>query len=378
MDKHNASLVCALIGHVPKEFSKRLTSMKSMKIMSEPQLDDIPVECFLKLRALVIGTGVDAHSLSSLLPSLRTANPTLCVVGLCDSVESKWLVNWADVVFNSPDEAYEFLAGLFANTRTSALAQLSIRAGRRLAVQAMILAGLLSLWWVLVAVFAPPPFLLPSPVLVLSAFIGQWDRMIMHLLTTAKEAGLGFLVGNALGITLAILLHRFLRLQKLAMPVLISFQAIPIIALAPLLGVWLGTGLISKVAMAAIICFFPMVINSLQAFASVEHEYVELFSLFHASYIMKFKRLLFPASASGIIAALKISAGLSVVGAIVAEMTGSDRGLGYLILNGAYRLETDIMFVAMLLSGLLGISFFHMPDILRSAMPKSWTGGLVD
>jgi NitT/TauT family transport system permease protein len=193
---------------------------------------------------------------------------------------------------------------------------------------------------------------------------------------TAEEAVLGFVVGNSLGAGVAILLYRYVRFQRLAMPILISVQAVPIVAFAPLLVVWLGTGLSSKIAMAAIICFFPMVVNSLQAFAAVEHEYLELFKLYRAGYRLLLSRLLLPSSTSAVVAALKISAGLSVVGAIVAEMTGADRGLGYLILNGAYRLETDLMFVAMLLSGILGLMFFHLPDLLVTLLPTRWTRGL--
>jgi len=210
---------------------------------------------------------------------------------------------------------------------------------------------------------------------VIKAFSGQSRVFLEHMRVTAFEAFAGFLVGNGLGILFAMVLHHFYRMREVTMPILISLQAIPIVALAPLLVVWLGTGLISKVAMAAIICFFPMVVNTLNAFANVDRDFQELFTFHQASYPTCLRLLLVPAGFSAILSALRISAGLAVVGAIVAELTGANKGLGYLLLNASYRLETDNMFVAMLLSAILGIIFFHIPTVLKSLVPKSWSIG---
>ena len=119
---------------------------------------------------------------------------------------------------------------------------------------------LVGLWLFAVEYFKPAPYLLPSPIDVAGALSSNFDRFVVHVGTTAYESISGFLIGNILGFLIAIPLYRYLSLQKFTLPVLISFQAIPIVALAPLLVVWLGTGFLSKIAMAAIICFFPMVI----------------------------------------------------------------------------------------------------------------------
>ena len=139
----------------------------------------------------------------------------------------------------------------------------------------------------------------------------------------------------------------------------------------------LGSGLASKIAMAAIICFVPVSISLLVAFNNVSREYRELFSLYRAGYFVTLRRLLIPSSAAALLSGLKIASGLAVVGAIVAEMTGADRGIGYLILNGSYRLETDLMFAAVLLAALLGLSFYHLPDLLAKLMPRRWGGAWV-
>lgn len=376
MDKRSRTAPYAVIGEIPEVFRQHIAEQGQYRIFTEPQLASISADTLSHLRVLIIGERVDALTLSTWLPSLRTANPTMNVVGIGEESASRNLANWVDELLGAPEEVEAYLAGLSEEGQLTGPLRALLHASRGIGSQALAIFGLLLVWWLAVTIFAPPPYLLPSPTRVLDAFLAQSDRFLLHLIVTAKEAVLGFLIGNSLGIGLAILLYRFMRLQTMTMPLLISLQAIPIVAFAPLLGVWLGTGLESKVAMAAIICFFPMVVNALQAFAAVEREYLELFQLFRASYRTLVQRLLIPASSPAIIAALKISAGLSVVGAIVAEMTGANRGLGYLILNGAYRLETDIMFVAMLLSGVLGVVFFHMPEMVRAALPRAWTHGL--
>lgn len=337
-------------------------------------LDQLATEAS-RLRVLVVGGGVSAMQLSQVLPSVRTINPTMSVIGLgSDRTIGADVRAWVDETVESIDEVRDKLDERLGRspTRMRALARSTA------ATSLLALATLVAIWWGTTALFQLPPYLLPSPDRVAAAFAEQPQRFLGHVLTTAFEALIGFLVGNMLGIGLAIVLTRYLRLRAYTMPVLISLQAIPIVAFAPLLGVWLGTGFASKIAMAAIICFFPMVVNSLQAFASVESEYLELFHLYKANFRTTLRRLLFPASASAMVAALKISAGLAVVGAIVAEMTGADRGLGYLILNGAYRLETDVLFVAMFLSGALGVCFFQVPELIRWSLPRAWVRGAED
>lgn len=328
------------------------------------------------IRLLVVGG--DYQPLKSVLPALRAAVPNLPVVALADSLDrasQNFYRNHVDGLYELPADADKLaLAASSGNSETAAGWKLAVKEKVGNGLLATVL--LLSLWWLAVALFRPPPYLLPAPTSVISAFFSQADQFLSHLWTTAYEAILGFVAGNALGIAIAISLHRYVGLKKFTLPVLISFQAIPVVALAPLLVVWFGTGLASKVAMAGIICFFPMVVNSLQAFSGVDRDYVELFEFYRASFTAKLRMLLMPASFPAIVAALRISAGLSVVGAIVAELTGADHGLGYVLLNASYRLETDIMFVGMLLSAILGVVFFQMPALLRFVVPRSWSTSL--
>jgi len=363
----------AIVGKVPDDVRAPLSQLRDGRSIALEDLGEIPSSAFLRLEALLVGAGVDEASLAGWLPSLRTANPTMAVVALCpDGADAGSVANWVDEVAGTREQRAAFVGLLGERLRRRSPVYGAVRLLSRMRAQAIAIVALFALWGGFVAVFQPMPFILPSPAQVAHAFSAQSGRFMLHTLITAYEAMLGFCLGNGLGIALAIALFRYVRLRTFTLPVLISLQAIPIVAFAPLLGVWLGSGLASKVAMAAIICFFPMVVNALQAFSSVEKEFIELFRIYRAGFGTTLMRLLIPASAPSIIAALKISAGLSVVGAIVAEMTGANRGLGYLILTAGYRLETDIMFVAMLLSGLVGVVFFHMPETLRLLLPRSW------
>ena len=316
---------------------------------------------------LLIGQGITEPQLSRVLPSLRTANPTLMVIGAAPLANG--LAPWVDDVVQTQDE--------YDSARTTGATSASPVArplARSMAIACISLLALVFLWWFITAAFKLPAYLLPSPRAVSNAFFDQPARFLNHLGITAIEAIVGFMFGNILGIALAILLTRYVSLRGFSLPVLISLQAIPIVAFAPLLGVWLGTGFVSKIAMATIICFFPMVVNTMQAFSNVDKEYKELFFMYRSNFRTTLMRLLFPASLPAILAALRISAGLAVVGAIVAEMTGADKGLGYLILNGAYRLETDILFVAMVLSAALGVCFYQIPKIISWLLPAHILG----
>jgi ABC-type nitrate/sulfonate/bicarbonate transport system permease component len=333
------------------------------------------------------------ETLRHMIPPLRAGLPNLRVVVMMSAAPSQhgeaeksvseacrhFLRNHVDEVYWLPAEPGPERAAVLAtfchsaaegeaNGRPGLFAIAAHKLGNVLAVGLV----LLSLWWAGVALFAPASYLLPGPAAVSAAFSQNAEAFLAHAVVTAAEAALGFAIGNVFGIFVAILLHRFVQLQSFTLPVLISFQAVPVVALAPLLVVWLGSGLASKVAMACIICFFPIVVNALQAFATVSREYIELLAFYRATFFWQLRMLLFPASFHAIIAAMKISAGLSVVGAIVAELTGADQGLGYVLLNASYRLETDTLFVAILLSAGLGVAFFQLPDLLRLIVPRSW------
>lgn len=315
-------------------------------------------------------------ALQVLMPALRNKKPELLVVASPFdrlNTDMVFLRNYAEI-FDLPKDSEKLWDLIQANSSGKSPTPVAAML-RHVGQFTFPLIIILLAWWLVVLIFNPAPYLLPSPVNVVAAFFSQSESFLGHVWVTAQEAGIGFLIGNTLGITLAVVLHHNLRLRNLTLPLLIGFQAVPIVAFAPLLVIWLGTGFLSKIAMATIICFFPMVVNAMQAFSGIDRDYVELFEFYRAEYASKLRLLLIPASFPSILAALKISAGLSVVGAIVAELTGADRGLGYLLLNSTYRLETNITFVAILLSGFLGVVFYRLPSLFQYLLPAKWRKG---
>jgi len=232
---------------------------------------------------------------------------------------------------------------------------------------------LLALWHLAVVLLSIPEYLLPTPVSVLKELLGKnLPRYLGHVSRTALEAASGFLLGNVLALLAGIILYRCESLKLLTMPAVAAFQAIPIVALAPLLIVWFGSGMLSKVLMAAVISFFPTMAALLSSFSEVDHHAKLLFRLYRASYRSTVRHLLIPAALPHLVNGLRVSAGLATVGAIVAEMTGADAGVGFVILNASYRMETVQLFVGILLAALLGLTGFGIPNVIRYLYPQAW------
>ncbi len=370
MGKHPSKVLIGVVSPVTR------VSVPSLQVfeIAEFTADELNAAELLRRNLSILIVSGDFHPLKSVLPALRASMPNLPVVALSGSLDrpsTYFFRNHVDGLYELPKDSEKLAAAAMLETDMRPHGWRSF-IWEKIANQLLAMTALLVLWWSLVAVLKPAPYLFPSPERVATALVLHIDQFALHLSVTAYEAFLGFVIGNTLGMAIAVVLHRYVSLQKFTLPVLISFQAIPIVALAPLLVVWMGSGLPSKVAMAAIICFFPMVVNGLQAFSGIDRDYVELFDFYRASFMAKLRLLLLPASFPALVAALRISAGLAVVGAIVAELTGADKGLGYVLLNASYRLETDMLFVAMLLSGGLGMAFFQIPSVLRFVVPRSW------
>jgi NitT/TauT family transport system permease protein len=182
---------------------------------------------------------------------------------------------------------------------------------------------------------------------------------LLHTSITALESALGFFLGSIFGILLAVAFVRSRTLEMGIYPYAIALKTVPIVAIAPLLIVWFGNGILPKVIVSAIISFFPVVVNTTKGLRNVDAEAFDLFDSMSASRRQVFFKLRVPSSLPYLFAALRISSTLAVIGAIVGEFSGSDRGLGFYIMISSLRLETVDMFVGIILSSFLGIIFFY-------------------
>lgn len=219
---------------------------------------------------------------------------------------------------------------------------------------AFMLAALLS-WELTVRALRLPVYVIPAPSAAARELNGD---LLAHAGFTFLEAALGFLVANLLAFLTAVVFVHSRPLEKALFPVAIAFKTTPLVALAPLLVIWLGTGLWSKVAASVLICFFPVLVNSVKGLKTVEPEARELFASYGASRWELFWRLRFPMSLPYVLAGLKISTSLAVVGAIVGEFVGANRGLGYVVMLASYHMETPAMFAAISCAAAVGLVMF--------------------
>jgi NitT/TauT family transport system permease protein len=220
-------------------------------------------------------------------------------------------------------------------------------------------------------------FLLRPPHLVVSVGFLEWDnlqKMLEGLWSTAKVAIIGFTIAAVIGIGLAILMSQSKLIERAVFPYAVSLQAVPILAIVPLIGFWFGYGLNSRVAICVIISLFPILVNSLFGLLSADSGLHDLLTLHHAGRWSRLRRLMFPAALPAIFAGLRISAGLSVVGAIVGDFFfgRGDRGIGQLLQLYANQLQGEELIAAIILSSAFGVSVFLLFGWIQERAIGNW------
>ncbi|MGO4537363.1 ABC transporter permease [Paenibacillus sp. 2TAB19] len=215
--------------------------------------------------------------------------------------------------------------------------------------------GFILIWELAVRLFDIPVYLLPAPSAVLTVIDGS---LASHMFVTLMEALIGFVLANILGMITAVIFVHSKPIEKGIFPLAIALKTTPLVALAPLLVVWMGTGYSSKIVASMLICFFPILVNSVKGLKAIEHEAWELFSTYKGTKLEIFWKLRLPTSLPYVFSALKISTSLAIVGAIVGEFVGANKGLGYVVLVSSYHMDTPIMFSAIIASALCGLVLF--------------------
>jgi NitT/TauT family transport system permease protein len=222
--------------------------------------------------------------------------------------------------------------------------------------------GLMLSWQALVAGFGIPEYLLPSP----SVIIATVERsLLVEIGYTAGEALCGFLIASVLAFVAAVLFVRFRTVEQGLFPLAITLKTTPIVAIAPLLVLWLGTGWWSKVAAAVLISFFPVLVNTVKGLKAPEADFHDLFRTMRAEPAQIFRKLRVPYCLPYFFSALKISSSLAIVGAIVGEFVGAEHGLGYLIIISSAHLETPTVFQAIGAAALIGIAMFYLLEFVE-------------
>ncbi len=208
----------------------------------------------------------------------------------------------------------------------------------------------LFLWWAAATWTDLPRFLLPSPLDVYQRGLHalRTGLLLRHFWATLVEVLLGLALGIAVALPLGYLMARFALLEKALSPYLVASQAVPVVALAPLLIIWFGPGLLSKVLVCALIVFFPMLVNTVVGLRNIPTEWRDLLRVLHASWWQTLWYLEWPAALPVIAGGLRIGATLAVIGAVVGEFIAADRGLGFLLNAARGRYDTAMVFVALI------------------------------
>lgn len=210
--------------------------------------------------------------------------------------------------------------------------------------------------------------LISTPSIIIEYSKDNYMDLLNATYVTFIEAFLGLLIAVIFSFSMMILCFYFPKLMDYLLPIMITSQVIPLIVLAPFFIILFGFGITSKVIMAAIMCFFPVFVNFAQGYKQISSRIHELMFTYNASTNFKIWNIYFPLSAPSILAGLKVSATLAVIGAIVAEFAGAEVGLGRNLFISALRTEPELMMTSLILSTLLGLAFFGVIRFIEKRM----------
>ncbi|PFG45112.1 NitT/TauT family transport system permease protein [Georgenia soli] len=225
--------------------------------------------------------------------------------------------------------------------------------------------GIIILWQLTVVILRVPEYVVPTPTRVAAAFVENADILWRNLQPTVIESLAGFVIGNVVAFVFAVIFVHSKTINGALMPIAVFVQTIPIIAIAPILVILLGTGYSSKIVIAALISFFPTLVNSVRGLNAVNDRELELMRILSATRWEIFTRVRLYACVPYLFSALRITATSAVIGAIVAEWVGSQAGLGYLIIQTTFNYQVPLLYATMILSSLYALLLFGLVGLVE-------------
>lgn len=222
----------------------------------------------------------------------------------------------------------------------------------------LMLVVIVVVWETATTVTGVSPLVLPPPRAIATSAVENVGSLLNETAVTMAEAVLGFLIGSSMAYFLAILFVQSRWAEEAIMPYAIALKSTPLIALAPIIVLWAGNGFASKVAMSALVAFWPVLVAGLRGLREVDPEALDLMHSLGASRWQVLVKIRIPGSLGYLFAALRVSSSLAVVGAIIGELVGSTRGIGHLINKSSYYLETSLVFAAVAFISIAAIAFF--------------------
>ncbi len=224
------------------------------------------------------------------------------------------------------------------------------------------------LWQSIIIVFDLPHYMLPEPIDVFSKLLNNYDLLWEHTQVTLLEIIIGIILGCFFGLSSAFALLYFKKLEKYLLPILVISQAIPVFAIAPLLVLWFGYGLASKIAMTVIIIYFPITTACYDGLKNTPKQWLQLAHTYKLSAFQILYKVRFKASLPSLASGLKIAVCIAPIGAVIGEWVGSSKGLGYLMLHANARMQIDLMFSALFILIILTLSIYFLTDFLTKKL----------
>lgn len=223
----------------------------------------------------------------------------------------------------------------------------------------------LFLWHLAILIWDIPAYLLPSPVEIFQELFRKGGLLFEHLLPTLRETLEGFSLAVVIGLPLAVVIAGSKLAEKTFYPLIVAMQAVPKIAVAPLFVVWLGFGELPKALTAFLICFFPIIVDSVTGLRSSEPELIYLLRSMGARPAQIFLKVRIPHALPHIFAGLKVSMSLAIIGALIAEFVGADVGLGYLLMVAIGQMQTALLFAAVVVLSVTGIVLYYLVQLVE-------------
>jgi putative hydroxymethylpyrimidine transport system permease protein len=249
-----------------------------------------------------------------------------------------------------------------------------VRRVRQILPAAVLLAALIGIWELYVDLKGPTfSLILPPPHQVAKALYTDRSLLWSSFLVTAQEVLLGILVATVFGAALAVAIHFSPTLRRATYPLIVASQAVPVAVFAPVLAFWLGFGILPKLVVVAIVSFFSIVVTTTAGLAAVDPDLLKLMRTFDASRLRTFRHVEFPSALPGVFTGAKIAVAVSVIGAVFAEYTGSNSGLGYVILVSEPQLLVARGVAAVVILSLFAIGLFSLLALAeRLALPWAY------
>ncbi|WP_373499651.1 ABC transporter permease [Desulfococcus sp.] len=210
-----------------------------------------------------------------------------------------------------------------------------------------------------------PDFILPPPSAIFRVAVDKAPLLLAHAGATFLEILLGILLSVLVAVPTAVAMFFHRTVERSLTPLLVASQAVPVFAVAPLLVVWFGYGIASKVLMAAVIIFFPITVSLLDGFKNCDREYRILFRLMGAGFWQTLRMLHWPFALPGFFTGLKVGVSVATIGAVIGEWVGAQQGLGYLMIQANARLQVDLVFAAILYLSAMGLGLRLIVDVIE-------------